>query len=195
MPSIDDRAPAIQSGISPLELFSQVEVAPEVKHSHTFGAPVYVLENALQTTGSGIPKWKSRANMGIYVGTSPRHARKIALVLNLVTGHVSLQFHVVIDDFFETLRPSTGNAIPKSDWQKMTGFVKGADVGRRNLSHASEQAQMPTMEQEPWLDVTEVTAQAIQQNGTVHSVPVYDNYNGAINATDTDLETSHNMPE
>jgi hypothetical protein len=76
---LSNRAPAIQSGISPLELFSQVDIAPKVKHSHTFGAPVYVLDNALQTTGTGIPKWKSRANMGIYVGTSPRHSRKIAL--------------------------------------------------------------------------------------------------------------------
>jgi hypothetical protein len=102
---ISNRAPAIQSGISPLELFSQVEIAPKVKHSHTFGAPVYVLDNALQTTGTGIPKWKSRANMGIYVGTSPRHSRKIALVLNLVTGHVSPQFHVIVDDFFRDAAP------------------------------------------------------------------------------------------
>jgi hypothetical protein len=58
------------------------------------------------------------------VGTSPRHSRKIALVLNLITGHVSPQFHVVVDDFFETLRASAGNPLPKSDWQKITGFVK-----------------------------------------------------------------------
>jgi Reverse transcriptase (RNA-dependent DNA polymerase) len=156
---LSNRAPAIQSGISPLELFSQVEMAPKVKHSHTFGAPVYVLDNALQTSGTGIPKWQSRANMGIYVGTSPRHSRKIALVLNLVTGHVSPQFHVMVDDFFETLRPSTGNSVPKSDWQRMTGFIKGPTVGRRHQTHATEQTQITPLEQEPWQDVTEVNNQ------------------------------------
>jgi hypothetical protein len=111
---ISNRAPAIETGISPLETFSQVEVAPKVKHSHTFGAPVFVLENTLQTPGVGVPKWDQRSNIGIYVGTSPRHSRKIALVLNLTTGHVSPQFHVKVDDFFETLRPSAGNSISKS---------------------------------------------------------------------------------
>jgi hypothetical protein len=46
------------------------------------------------------------------------------LVLNLITGHVSPQFHVVVDDFFEALRASAGNPLPKSDWQKATGFVR-----------------------------------------------------------------------
>ena len=40
------------------------------------------------------------------------------------TGHVSPQFHVVFDDFFETLRPSAGNPRPVSDWQKVTGLKK-----------------------------------------------------------------------
>jgi hypothetical protein len=192
---LSNRSPAIQSGISPLELFSQVDIAPKVKHSHTFGAPVYVLENALQTPGSGIPKWKSRSNMGIYVGTSPRHSRKIALVLNLVTGHVSPQFHVVVDDFFETLRPSTGNAIPKSDWQKMTGFVKGADVGQRRGIHTSEQAQIPTTEQEPWPDVTEVTDISPPTRDEGRSMQVYENYDGESSTTDTETPITDPLPE
>jgi hypothetical protein len=52
------------------------------------------------------------------------------LVLNLLTGHVSPQFHVVVDDFFETLRISAGNPLPKSDWQKATGFIRSAQHRR-----------------------------------------------------------------
>ena len=37
---ISNRSPAIDDGISPIEKFAQVAVAPRVKHSHTFGAPV-----------------------------------------------------------------------------------------------------------------------------------------------------------
>jgi hypothetical protein len=93
---LNNRAPGIKTGISPLELFSQVDVTPKIKHSHTFGAPVYVLDQTLQNQGGSIPKWSQRSNIGIYVGISPRHSRKVALVLNLETGHVSPQFHVVI---------------------------------------------------------------------------------------------------
>jgi hypothetical protein len=73
---LSNRAPGIKTGVSPIELFSQIEMSPKVKHSHTFGAPVYVLDNTLQTPGIGIPKWAKRANVGIYVGTSPRHSVK-----------------------------------------------------------------------------------------------------------------------
>jgi hypothetical protein len=114
------------------------------------------------------------------VGTSPRHSRKIALVLSLVTGHVSPQFHVVVDDFFETLRPSTGNAIPKSDWQKMTGFIKGADVGRHQVQPPS-QSQIPITEHEPWPDVTEVTHHEVRAKEGSHATPEYDEYDGVGN--------------
>jgi hypothetical protein len=53
--NLSNRAPGIKTGVSPIELFAQVEMSPKVKHSHTFGAPVYVLDNTLQTQGIGIP--------------------------------------------------------------------------------------------------------------------------------------------
>jgi hypothetical protein len=39
----------------------------------------------------------------IYVGHSPAHAGSVALVLNLRTGHVSPQYHVVFNDLFTTV--------------------------------------------------------------------------------------------
>jgi hypothetical protein len=60
--------------------------------------------------------------MGIYLGMSMQHARSVALVLQLKTGHVSPQFHVTFDPKFETVRQSLGNLSPPSEWQKISGF-------------------------------------------------------------------------
>jgi len=121
-----------KDGISPIELFAQTQVAARVKHSHTFGSPVYVLDAELQQ-GQRVGKWKERARIGIYLGASPRHSRKVALVLSLMTGHVSPQFHCVFDDMFETLRKSSGNPRPLCKWTEKTGFT---DSDATNLDSA-----------------------------------------------------------
>ena len=138
-------------GISPIEKFSQVSIAPQVRHAHTFGSPVYLLDSALQVPGKGLPKWDQRANIGIYLGISPRHSRKVALVLNLKTGHVSPQFHVVFDDFFETLRPSAGNSRPISEWQKMTGLRKTKSL-KKTKSVREYEPNIPISETMRWAE-------------------------------------------
>jgi hypothetical protein len=75
---VSNFSPGIQSGVSPIEKFTQVAVAPRVKHSHTFGSPVYVLKSSLQA-GQSVPKWEERARIGVFLGFSPRHSRKVAL--------------------------------------------------------------------------------------------------------------------
>ncbi len=57
---ISNVSPGIRDGLSPIKKFSQVAVAPRVKHSHTFGSPVYVLDSRLQT-GKLLPKWIEKA--------------------------------------------------------------------------------------------------------------------------------------
>ena len=52
---------------------------------------------------TGTLKWEPRARTGVYLGHSPTHAGNVALVLNLITGHVSPQYHVVFDDEFTTV--------------------------------------------------------------------------------------------
>jgi GAG-pre-integrase domain len=70
---IANAAPSIQhKHTSPIEMFAQVEVAPRVKHSHTFGSPVYVLDKRAQQQ-MVIPKWEAKARIGLYLGASPRH--------------------------------------------------------------------------------------------------------------------------
>ena len=108
---------------SPLELFSGVKVAPKLRHFHSFGCPTYVLDNALQS-GQSAPKWRKRSRLGVYLGPSPNHARSVALVLNPRTGHVSPQFHVKFDDFFETVQhKATDLDAPDPEWKYLSGFA------------------------------------------------------------------------
>jgi hypothetical protein len=45
------------------------------------------------------------------MGFSTLHASSVALACSLTTGHISPQFHVVFDDFFETIH-TNGNDPP-----------------------------------------------------------------------------------
>jgi hypothetical protein len=100
--------PDSKDGTCASERFSGVEVAPNLKSNHTFSCPVYALNSKLASRKT-IPKWNSRARVGLYIGPPPRHAIKVSLVLSLDTGQVSPQFHVQHDDFFETVSPKAGN--------------------------------------------------------------------------------------
>jgi hypothetical protein len=65
--------PNSKDGICPSERFSGVEVAPNIKANHNCGCPVYALNSKLESEKS-IPKWDSRAKLGLYMVPSPRHA-------------------------------------------------------------------------------------------------------------------------
>ena len=59
----------------------------------------------------------------MFVGLSKRHSSKAPLVLNLETGYISPQFHVVHDDFFATVT-STPDLIPDFNsevWKHLFG--------------------------------------------------------------------------
>ena len=75
---------------------------PHALDHHTWGCPVFVLE-AQNHSGLGTPKREPQSRVGVYLGHSPCHAGSVALVLNLRTGHVSPQFHVIFDDDFTTI--------------------------------------------------------------------------------------------
>jgi hypothetical protein len=74
-------------------MFSRAEVAANLKEFHTPLCPVYALNSAL-ASGDSIPKWDNRCRLGINLGTSPRYAINVYLVLNLTTGLSSPQFHL-----------------------------------------------------------------------------------------------------
>ena len=45
---------------SPLSFFSQTTVEPNIKHFHTFGCPVYILQAPLQNC-TPFPKWNEHS--------------------------------------------------------------------------------------------------------------------------------------
>ena len=100
---------------SPLEKFSGIEDDPIPTTFHTFGCPTFVLDAPNQSGGIGTPKWQPRSHTGIYLGHSPCHASSVALVLNLKTGLVSPQYHVVYDDEFTTVE-YLSSTTPPPNW-------------------------------------------------------------------------------
>ena len=60
MPSQDD-------GDFRLELFTGVVCGTKMKENHTFGYPVFALQNDLQD-GDTIPKWSTCSRLGVNIG-------------------------------------------------------------------------------------------------------------------------------
>eukprot|EP00957_Ditylum_brightwellii_P205762 15345260-Ditylum_brightwellii.AAC.1 len=77
--------PSDDAGRSPLERFIGVKVQPNLKTHHVFGCPVYALDRSLQSGTGMLPKWNPRAQLGMNLGPSPRHARNVSLVLSPTT--------------------------------------------------------------------------------------------------------------
>jgi len=72
----------------------------------------------MQSTEMGNQSW-----MGIYLGITPQHAHLVGLVLNLTTGLVSPQFHLSLNDLFETMsKKGEANLVPELLWQEKTYF-------------------------------------------------------------------------
>jgi len=86
-----------------------------VRDRHVWGCPVYVIDHRLQGAQK-IPKWDERVQVGAYMGRSPNHAGHVALVLNISTGRVSPQYHIVFDDNFETVEALRKGVVP-SRWE------------------------------------------------------------------------------
>ena len=133
---------------SPLEIFSSSQVQPKLKHFHTFGCPAYRVKQEIQA-GNYHPKWEERAKPTVYLGTSPRHARSVALVLDLETAHVSPQFHLKFDDLFETVSPNRTNPAARiSKWQSLCHFMPKKENESTNLkprTSTSTEINAPTL--------------------------------------------------
>jgi hypothetical protein len=95
-----------------------------IKALSRFGCPTYQLNHSLQG-GKSRPKWEQRLEPVVYLGRSPKHTSSIAMVLDLTTAHVSPQFHLKVDDLFETVSPTRQNAqAHESLWQWLCHFGK-----------------------------------------------------------------------
>ena len=90
-------------GLCPLERLTKVKSTHEIRNEHTLFCPTFMLNRPLQTNSKFLPKWDPRSTVGIYLGMSPFHASNVALFLDLKTGHVTPQYHLVFDDSFTTV--------------------------------------------------------------------------------------------
>eukprot|EP00957_Ditylum_brightwellii_P045607 3458993-Ditylum_brightwellii.AAC.1 len=90
-----------------------------VNDCHSWGRPIFILDSKLQSgQGIGLPKWDPRAQARVYPGHSLVHAGNVALVLNLQSGHVSPQYHMVFDDEFTTV-PYINSTKAPPNWSSL----------------------------------------------------------------------------
>jgi hypothetical protein len=100
---------------------SSIRVGSNTKHVHTFGCPVFALQNAL-ASGNQLPRWSPCTCLGLNLGPSPMHGRNVYLVLNLITGCVSPQYHCCCDNFFKTTRLSGPDVSGTICWQQLCEY-------------------------------------------------------------------------
>jgi hypothetical protein len=109
------------TGIAPIEIFTRtVGDGQSLRNLHPWGCPTYVLDPRLSDAGGKIPKWQPRSRRGQFVGMSPLHAESVGLIRNLRTGYISPQYHLVYDDWFQTVESPATHVPP--EWQHLCTF-------------------------------------------------------------------------
>ena len=105
-----NRIPDTHYGLSAIEIWSRSRFEPvleTLRNCRVWGCPTYVLEPNPQKPGAKIPKWDTRSLRGVNMGFRKMHSTQGGLVLNLLTGSISPQYHLVFDDMFSTVMSST----------------------------------------------------------------------------------------
>ena len=114
---LHNHTPRQDTGLCPEELWTRSTSSHSaLTHARVWGCPAYVLDPRLQD-GKKITKWEPRSRRGQYVGASPLHASSVGVIWNLRTNNLSPQFHVVYDDFFETVH-SKEDTVP-TGWEEL----------------------------------------------------------------------------
>ena len=111
--------PDTHSGLSAIEIWSRSRfelVSENLSNCHVWGCPKYFFEQKLQKPGVKIPKWAPRSQREVIMGCINMRSTQVGLVLNLLTGSISPQYHVVFDDIFSTV---VSTAIDKEIWISM----------------------------------------------------------------------------
>ena len=111
------------TGLSPTDIFTKSRwKLSQFLDMHIFGCPTYVLDSRI-ADGRKIPKWTPRSTRCMYVGKSPTHASTVPLVLNPETVTILPRFHVVFDDWFQTVSSDIENLPDFNDpaWKRLFG--------------------------------------------------------------------------
>jgi len=111
------------TGIAPIDIFTRTRWEQrKFRELHVFGCPVYVLSPKI-ADGKKLPRWTPRSKRQMNMGLSSKHASTVPLTLDLDTGYIKTNFHVVFDDWFSTVA-SDISQLPDFDsdeWNKLFG--------------------------------------------------------------------------
>jgi len=107
-----------KNGQSPLKKFTGTIDDKIPTNFHTWGFPMYILDNENQSGGIGTPKWEPKSHIGIYLVHSLCRSESIYLVINLKTGMISPQFHAAYNNEFMTV-PYMSSADPPLKWSQI----------------------------------------------------------------------------
>ena len=114
---LHNHTPKQHDGLAPIEIWTRSKSThTHLVNAHPWGVPAYVLNSKLQD-GFKIPRFDPRSMQGIYVGQSPFHASTVGLILNPRTNRISPQFHIIYDDYFETVPYDSEDPPPK--WEEL----------------------------------------------------------------------------
>jgi hypothetical protein len=106
-------------GFCPADVFTGSTVpCHRLKDNHVRGCPIYVLDPHLQA-GQKLPRWEPRSRRGVFIGFSNLHSSEAPLVLNLATGSITPQFHVIFDDVFSTVSSVERENKPPDNWDQL----------------------------------------------------------------------------
>jgi hypothetical protein len=94
----------------PYRMFTGMDPPYSLQDFRVFGSPAYVLCKELQD-GTKVGKWSSRSWQGIYIGHSSCHSGSIPLIYNPTTTHISPQYHIIYNDFFQTVSDTMGKTL------------------------------------------------------------------------------------
>ncbi|KAL7574137.1 hypothetical protein ACA910_014820 [Epithemia clementina (nom. ined.)] len=137
-----NHVPSLSTRISTQDIFTHTHFPQCTFHDlHVWGCPTYVLHKTI-SDGIKLPRWQPCSDRCMFAGLSPTHATNVPLVLNLQTGAITPQFHVVFDDWFATVTASVDNLpdFQSPEWAHMFGdstFLYPEDVEDNDLSDST----------------------------------------------------------
>ena len=142
--------------LSPLEIFTRSTVSNVpglLSRMHVWGCPVYVLDPKIQD-GKKLPKWSPRVRRGQFVGFSRQHSSSVGLILNLLTGNITAQFHCVYDDLFTTV-PANGTEFETTEFdaESWNSLIQS---GLERTLDDDESVEVPDLEPD-WVETSAQT--------------------------------------
>ena len=132
--------PREDSRLSPLELFCGIKSPSHevLLNARVWGSVCFTLDPKLQD-GHRLPKWTKKSRQGMYLGPSQDHSSTVGRILNLNTGHISPQYHVVYDELFSTVHGHLDDDVfDETMWNELIRLH-----GVERLTELDEAGQIP----------------------------------------------------